>query len=935
MNREDSLPAMGAGMRLLRASDSTMVMGVGTDDSGHFEMSGVSPGHYILNAEYTGARRMNRAVEVVDHDLLLGTIWLRPDVKELNNVVITEQVKPMEQLGDTTQFSAKAYKANPDATAEDLLTKMPGITSDNSGVKVNGEAVKQVLIDGKPFFGSDPSLALKTLPAEVIDKIQVFDQLSDQSQFTGFDDGNTQKTINIRTKSNKNNGQFGKIYAGYGTDDRYSAGGNLNYFKGDRRITITGYSNNINQQNFSNEDQLGVQSGGGGRGSQANNFMIGQQNGITRTNSIGINYSDVIGKKIKLSGSYFFNSTDNTNQTVTERNYFTTNDTSLTYNEVNKSSAFNSNHRFNLRFEYAMDSMNSMIITPSLSFQNNNTSSGTVGNTVQLSDIFQSSTVNNNATKANGYTFNNNILLRHKFQKRGRTLSLNFNTAINERHNTSSLYSLNRYVNDTSLIDQEPTLYSNGYTLSPNVSYTEPLGKKSQLQVSYNPSYTKSKSDKEANTFDPLTNDYTYLDTSLSSKYDNTYVTHRGGANYRYNGKRGNIMLGGNMQYATLDGIQYFPSDEKVNRTFTNFLPQAMYNYKFDKGTNLRVQYRTSTQAPSISQLQDVVDVSNPLFLTSGNPDLKQSYTHALTLRYGRTKAERGKGLFGFASVNYTQDYFGTASYIPSRDSMLSNGVIVHRGSQYSIPVNLNGYWNVRSFATYGMPVALIKSNLNLNGGVSFTRNPSLINNIANFANTYTFNGGVVVSSNISENVDFTLSYNGNYNLVNNTLQTSGNNNYYYHAATAKINWIFLQRCVVNTSITQSLYSGLGQGFDQQFYLWNAYVGYKFLKDKSLEARVSAYDILKQNRNITRNITNTYVEDVRTQALTQYFMFTLTYTLRNFKGVPPDMGPADGGRGPGGYRPDGGGGFRPDGGGGGRGGGSGNGGGGNGGGGFN
>jgi hypothetical protein len=328
--------------------------------------------------------------------------------------------------------------------------------------------------------------------------------------------------------------------------------------------------------------------------------------------------------------------------------------------------------------------------------------------------------------------------------------------------------------------------------------------------------------------------------------------------------------------------------------------------------------YRTSTQAPSIAQLQDVVDISNPLFLTSGNPDLKQSYTHGLTLRYGKTKADKGKGLFGFASASYTQDYFGTASYIPTQDSMLANGVALRRGSQYSIPVNLNGYWNVRSFATYGMPVSLIKSNLNLNGGVSYTRNPSLINSVANFANTYTFNGGVVISSNISENLDFTLSYNGNYNLVNNTLQASGNSNYYYHAATAKVNWIFLQRFVLNSSITQSLYSGLGQGFDQKFYLWNAYVGYKFLKDKSLEAKVSAYDILKQNRNITRNVTNTYVEDVRTQALTQYFMFTLTYTLRNFKGVAPDMGPADGGRGPGGggYRPDGGGGgSRPDGGG--------------------
>jgi hypothetical protein len=892
-SKTDSFEAAGATIRIFKNNDSVAFLNTVAEDNGSFVIEHIPSGKYLLKCSYLGSKTLSRNITVADANVDLGRLWMESSAKELKNVTIVGTETRMEQLGDTAQFNAAAYKTNPDATAEDLVAKMPGITSDNTGVKVNGQTVNKVLIDGKPFFGTDPSLALKSLPAEVIDKIQVFDQMSEQSQFTGFDDGNTQKTINIRTKSNKSNGQFGKVYAGYGSDDRYSVGGNMNYFEGNRRISINALSNNINLQNFSSEDLLGAQSGGGGRGNAANNFMVGQQNGVTTTTSFGLNYSDVFGKneKIKISGSYFYNNTKNLNNSVTSRNFFTTNDTGLFYNETNSATATNTNHRFNLRLEYNIDSFNSFVLTPSFSLQTNNTTSNLLGNTTLTGDIFQSTTQNANSAKSTGYNFANSLLYRHKFQKVGRTFSFDFGTKLNEKNSNTKLYNLSQYLTDTTLLDQEPTLYANGYTFSGNAIYTEPINKKSQLMLNYNPSFTKNRSDKEANSFDPVNNDYSILDTFLSSKYDNTYIVQSGGLSYRYNDKKGNLMVGANLQNANLSGDAYFPYSNHIERSFVNLLPQAMYNYKFDKGTNLRLMYRANTQAPSIAQLQDVVDVSNPLFLSAGNPDLKQSYTHTITARYGKTRAQKGKGLFFFASGGYTQNYFGTASYIPTKDSVLANNIVLNRGSQYSVPVNLDGYWNIRSFATYGIPFNAIKSNLNLNGGYTFTRSPSLINDVANFANTNTINAGVVLSSNISENIDFTFSYNGNYNIVKNTLQSTLNNNYFYHNASFKINWIFLKRFVLNTSINQSLYEGLSNSYNQQFFLWNAYVAYKFLKNKSLEAKFSAYDILKQNKNITRNITNTYIEDVRTQALTQYFMFTLTYTLRNFKGNPP--APAD------------------------------------------
>jgi uncharacterized membrane protein YgcG len=919
-DQRDTTPVIGATVQLLQTGDSAVKTGAVADIDGNFRIDNTAPGTYVLRISYLGYEPLQRTVNVISGDVDLGMIRMRPGNNLLGNVVVEGQQVRAQQMGDTTQFNANAFKTNPDANAEDLVTKMPGVTSDNNGVKVNGESVQQILVDGKPFFGDDPAVALKNLPAEVIDKIQVFDKLSDQAQFTGFDDGQSQKAINIITKRGKNNGQFGKIYGGYGTDDRYSAGGNINFFNGDRRISVIGLANNINQQNFSSEDLLGVSSGssggsgrggyggGGGRGgggfsggggfqggggSAASNFLVGQQNGITTTNSIGLNYSDNWGKKIRVTGSYFFNQTDNKNETDLLRNYFTGPDSNLVYKENSNSETKNYNHRFNFRFEYNIDSANALIITPKLSFQDNRSNSYLLGSNTIGNATFAGMTNNNNQAHTNGYSFSNNLLFRHKFAKRGRTLSLNIGTSLNEKTGDGKIYSYNKYADDsTDVRDQEYDLYNNGYTLSGNLTYTEPVGKKGQLMVNYSPSYTKSKSDKEMYSMDGTA--YTDLDTLLSNKYDNTYITQRGGLSYRLTDRKYNFMAGANIQYATLDGQQYFPYSFSLQRNFTNVLPQAMFNYRFNQGTNLRIMYRTATNAPSITQLQNVVDISNTLLLRTGNPALKQDYEHTLIVRYGKTQASKAHSLFVFLYGNMAQDYIANATYIPTQDSMV-NGYLVRRGAQISLPVNLNGYYNTRAFVTYGMPVNPIKSNLNLNAGVTYSRTPALINSQENFSNNYALNGGLVLSSNVSENLDFTLAYNGNYNIAKNTLQKQSDNTYYSHIASFKINWIFLKGFVVNTSLNETMYSGLSQNFNQQFLLWNAYVGYKFLKDRSLEARVSAYDILNQNKSISRTFTDTYIEDSRTRVLTQYFMFTLTYTLRNFKGSA-SMPAADPGR---------------------------------------
>ena len=906
-DNSDNSAIIGVTVLLVNQAGTADRNGTVTDVNGAFMLSDVKAGKYSLQITYVGYKSLRRPVIVTNQSIDLGTLKMTAGSNELKGVTVREKQIRAEQLGDTSQFRADAFKTHPDATAEDLVNKMPGVSSDNTGVKVNGETVQQVTVDGKPFFGTDPTLALKNLPAEVIDKIQVFDKLSDQSAFTGFDDGSSQKTLNIVTRKNKSEGVFGKIYAGYGTDDRYIAGGNINIFNGSRRISLLGLSNNINQQNFSSQDILGaVGSGsgqnrgggsggrgnfGGGGGNGANNFLVGQQGGISTTNAFGFNYSDNWGKKMKVTGSYFFNGTDNTNVTDLTRNYFTSSDSTNVYHESDNSDAKNYNHRVNLRFEYTIDSFNSIIFTPGVSFQKNNSSGSTFAND-SIADVTASATSNKTASNSSGYTSSNNLLFQHKFGKPRRTISLNVGSNLNEKSGDGSYYSSTQYGAALPFVrDQHYNLYNNSYSLSPNVTYTEPVSKKGQLLINYSPSVTKSRSDKETYNKDSA-QEYVNLDPLFSNKYDNTYSTQKGGISYRVGDRKLNFNIGANVQYATLIGDQQYPKSISLSRNFISVLPSSFFNYRFADGRNLRIMYRANTIAPTVTQLQDVVDISNPLLLKTGNADLKQDYEQTFFLRYGLTQAKTAHNFFINIYANYINNYIGNATYIPSRDSSFTDPVtktatFIKGGAQLTRPVNLDGYINTRTFITYGIPAQFIKSNLNLNGGFNFTRTPGLVNSNLNFANNYIPSFGVVLSSNVSEKLDFTLSYNGNYNIVKNTAQSRANNDYYNHAASFKINWIFLKNFVLNTNISENYYTAFSSTGDQNFFLWNAYLGYKLLKNNALEARLTAYDILNQNKSISRTVTETYIENSVTRVLQQYFMLQLTYTLRNFKGAPP------------------------------------------------
>ena len=906
------IAVVGASVFLINQQDSTQRKGVQADTAGFFRFTGVQAGAYKVRVTSIGYDDLETKVTVSTSNKSLGTLIMGENARQLSEVVVREKQIRVEQKGDTVQYNASAYKTNPDASAEDLVKKMPGVTIENGVVKAQGEDVRKVTVDGQEFFGDDATLALKNLPAEIIDKVQVFDRLSEQAQFTGFDDGNSVKTINITTTQGKNNGQFGKVYAGYGENDRYQSGVSMNLFKKDQRLTIIGLSNNINQQNFSNDDILGVlgtsggggfggggggggrgggnfggggggRPGGGGGGASARDFMVGQQPGIAKTTSIGLNYTDNLGKKVKLNTSYFFNSANNGNSSESHREYLGT--LPQTYDALSTTGNDNMNHRMNIRLEYNINKDNSIIFTPRISWQDN-TSLSTLNAQTILDGSLQNTTETSRNSNNKGFNLSGELLYRHRFAKQGRTFSVSLQNNTNDRTGTSNQYSISRFfspTDTTQIINQQTKSLTNSNRISANLSYTEPVGKTGQLQFDHNISYNMSKSDRRVNAFDDETNTYSILNQGLSSVFDNDYLTNRSGVSYRIRSKQSFFTVGAAYQNAQLASEQTYPLTQNVKYTFNSILPNAMFNFRFENKANLRVFYRTNTNAPSVNQLQDVIDNSNPTQLSTGNPDLKQDYSHSVSVRFGSTQSKTAQSINVFGNVSYSNNAIVQSTFIADQDYELANGIILFKGSQLNKPVNMDGLLNIRSFVSYGIPVSFIKSNVNFNAGFSYLKNPNLINNAKSFTNNYGINGGVVVSSSMSEKLDFTVSFSPSYNIVRNSLQTNLNSNFFSQNSNLKVNWLFGKGFVFQSEVVNQSFSGLGAGYNRSFTLWNGGLGYKFLKKQAGELRFNVFDILKQNNSISRNVSTAYVEDVRNMVLGRYYMLTFTYNLRNFR----------------------------------------------------
>ncbi|HUP12130.1 MAG TPA: outer membrane beta-barrel protein, partial [Niastella sp.] len=505
--------------------------------------------------------------------------------------------------------------------------------------KAQGQEVKKVLVDGKEFFGNDPKVATRNLPADAVDKVQVYDKASDQAQLTGFDDGNSEKTINLKLKKDKKKGMFGKAMAGGGTNDRYEGKFNVNSFKGARQFSVIGMGNNTNSEGFSFMDMLSFNSGvsnmgqGSGGGGIELTFKddapTGQNdnsNGIRTIWGGGFNYNNIIGNKTNFTSNYFYNRYNPNTETHIQRQYFLPGDTSYYYNQNSFAKNLNNTHKINLGADVQIDSFHSIKISPSIGYQQTANSSVSDYNTFSLTGKPGTSGNSQNELNNRGYNLKNDILFRKKFRRAGRTLSLSLQNNLNGSDGDGGLFSANTYRNTsgatitTDSINQHNTNSSelNGYTAK--LVYTEPVFKKSLLEFSVAKSNTISAAQKTTYDYNALSGKFDHLNDRLTNDYENSYGYNLAGIRWRIQLRKFNAAAGVNWQQSELEGKSIAAGkDTTISNTFYNLLPNMRLQYSFTKFRNLRLNYTTSTKQPSVTQLQPVPDNTDPLNIKAGN----------------------------------------------------------------------------------------------------------------------------------------------------------------------------------------------------------------------------------------------------------------------------------------------------------------------------
>ncbi len=896
-----------------------------TNKSGDFTLFPLPPGFYNIKVSYIGFETYSlEYIDIIDNKSF-GNIKLNVQKREISEVIVAGKTNLATVRGDTLVYNANNYKTNPDADAQDLVAKMPGIIVQDGTVQAQGENVKKVYVDGKAFFDQDPTLALKTLPADIIQSIQIFDESSEQTQFTGFDDGETSKVMNVVTRINMRNGQFGNVYAGYGYKNKYMAGGNISMFNGDRRISIIAQSNNVNQQNFSNEDLLGVlssggggrrggfQGGGGGRpgggggpggggpggggpsggaggpgggGASAQDFMVGNQSGITTSHALGLNYSDKWGEKIDVSGSYFFNASDNEKIEDVHQTYLTDIDSlSQIYTEDSESKSMNYNHRMHLKLNYNINDRNRIILQPRLSFQNNYSESNNTGLSY-INDSLVNTYINTYDNDRKGFTFSNQLTYMHKFLKQGRTISANTSQSVSANNGESTQFTeqIDAITNLRSdSLNQQNNNVTNKNAFSVRASYTEPIGSNSQLSLNAMASTSFNDNDKRVFNYDYALNSYAQPDTFLSNVYESKYNTQQLGGAYMYRfGNRNMLMLNLNYERASLSSNPILPANDGIEQTYHSVLPMLRFNMNFEENKRLDMFYRTNTTAPSVTQLQNTIDNSNPLQLSSGNPFLTPSYDHNLNFRYSVSNSSKGTVFFAMANMKYTQNYVGNNTWYAYNDTIIGDDVLLSQGGQFSKPENMDNYWSVNSFITYGFPISFIRSNFNMNAGYNYSYIPGVYNNQDIYSNNHNASFGLTISSNISENVDFTISSRTAYNSTNSSYLTT-NNNYLTEKVESKLSFIFPYGITARASGAYQYYYWADSKEHEDFFMLNAEIGKKFGKNQQAELKLAVYDVLNQNQSYSRSVNDIYIEDVQTNVIQRYAMLTFTYRLRNFK----------------------------------------------------
>ncbi|MDQ3017437.1 MAG: outer membrane beta-barrel protein, partial [Bacteroidota bacterium] len=597
---ESNQPIPGATLMILHAADSVLAQFASSDVQGAFNLKNVPKGDYLLNITFLGLEPIYQPITSgISEEVDLGNIKMTTQAKVLSEVKVMADIIPIEITKDTISYNADAFQTQPNAVVEDLLKKLPGIEVASDGsIKAQGEDVQKIYVDGKEFFGTDPKMATKNLPARAIKKVKVYDKQSDMAEFTGVDDGTREKTIDLQLKEEFKKGLFGKAQAGYGSDGRYNASATLNRFNKDLQLSFLGQLNNINEQGFSFNDVMnfsGGMRGMGGGGGRNMEFRAGgdlpinngTSSGQVETAAGGINFNWNKTKKFDLRSSYFFNSVDKSLEEIVFRQNLSDNpfDTDEDMNEVTD----NKSHRFSLNTDIKFDTTQQIDLSARLGFGNATGLSSTFlqnsipGGSVQSESQSDENNTNNNLSLTASSTY------MKKLGSTGRNASVSLTYTDNDQDNDGSLKALTELFTTGSTEALDQLQYANSATTQweTQLSYTEPLKKRKFLEFNYYYNQAESAYDKDV--FD-IVNTSPVPNSSLSNQYTSLFSYHRPGVTFRYSGQIHNINVGMQYQFSELNG--HLNQDEnEINKKYGHFIPRVIWRNDIGNGKNLRISY--------------------------------------------------------------------------------------------------------------------------------------------------------------------------------------------------------------------------------------------------------------------------------------------------------------------------------------------------------
>lgn len=895
----NALPS--ATVMLLNSSDSSLVNFALSNAQGFFEIKNVNKGSYDLKISFVGYATFITRVEASGDSPIIetGQLELQSQAKQLDEMVIMGERVPVRIKGDTIEFNASSFKTKANANVEDLLKKLPGVEVESDGtIRAQGEEVRRVLVDGKEFFGRDPKLATRNLPADAIEKVQVFDKKSDQAEFTGIDDGQREKTVNLELKEDKRNGMFGNATAGIGTEGRYQAKASVNRFRKDQQLSFLGMGNNINEQGFSMGEFMNftggsqqMMSGGGGAvrltfdGNNTNGVPMnfgGRQNGILTNYAGGVNFNRDLSKKTQLTSSYFYNHLNQDISKITNRINYRPDGSSYNFDQASKQLSTSDNHRVNLTLDHKIDSANTLKFVNSFAYSDMEMNSGNASVTTE-EGVIQNESFRNNYSAQTNANFNSSLLWRHRFAKKGRTMSTNLTLGLSESNGEGTQDSENFVYGGAPEqidIDQINTQQNENQSYGASVSYTEPLGGRKYLEANYSIRTNRNSVNREV--YDVETGQEIYNDV-LSSKYKSNYVYSRPGLNFKINRQKFSLTIGASYQTTFLKG-DLILQDMKIDRKFENVLPAAHFNYDFSNFKHFRLDYETSMQEPSIQQLQPVVDISDPINTSVGNPDLEPAYNHRLNLNYTTFDPARFINFFAFLTATYTANAIVNSQTIDDETFV-----------RLTKPVNVNDNMNVNGNFNFGFPIKPLNSRFNIGPTFQYSNSESIIDGTNNTIRKKTLGGSVRYNYTYKEIVIIDLSANLSHQQTLYDFSTP-DQVYFNQTYASEANLTFLKNYQLNGVFEYLIYTSQTTDYYQAIPLLNLSISRFLLKNNAGELKIGVNNLLDESLGVTQTASDNYLQQETMNNLGRYYMVSFTYAINKH------LNPMGGGRRAGGMR---------------------------------